>query len=235
MIGVEAQSVQWETPEEKEANLRQQATGGLFQKWTFDQDHPGSPPAGFVGLASLEGPPGQWTVQVDAGAPSPPNVVRGLSRCALRGCYQLLVAQGLDYEYPDVTVRFRAVQEIAGFGGLVFGARDAENFYAAVVDPAGPTVQVVRVVAGDARVLAQAPVALKSVEWHTIRVQRNTILSKDFIETFVDGSLVLSVEDQTLGLGKVGLVIVGESSLLFDTLHAIPLFSHRPLSPPPAY
>jgi hypothetical protein len=91
------------------------------------------------------------------------------------------------------------------------------------------------VVAGDARVLAQAPVALKSVEWHTIRVQRNTILSKDFIETFVDGSLVLSVEDQTLGLGKVGLVIVGESSLLFDTLHAIPLFSHRPLSPPPAY
>ena len=55
------------------------------------------------------------------------------------------------------------------------------------------------------------------------------------IETFVDGSLVLTVEDQTLGLGKVGLVLFGESSLLFDTLHAIPLFSHRPLSTPPAY
>jgi hypothetical protein len=141
----------------------------------------------------------------------------------------------LDYEYPDVTVRFRAAEGIAGLGGLAFSARNAENFYAVVVDPAGPTVQVVRVVAGDERTLAQAPVALKPVDWHTIRVQRNTILSKDFIETFVDGSLVLSVEDQTLGLGKVGLVVFGESSLLFDTLHAVPLFSHRPVSPPPAY
>ena len=55
--------------------------------------------------------------------------------------------------------------------------------------------------------LAQASVSLKPVDWHSLRVQRNTIISKDFIEVFVDGALVLSVEDQALGLGQVGLVV----------------------------
>jgi hypothetical protein len=31
-------AVQNETHEEKAANLKQQALGGLFKKWTFDQD-----------------------------------------------------------------------------------------------------------------------------------------------------------------------------------------------------
>ncbi len=235
VIGGEVRAVQRETPEEKEANLKQQATGGLFQKWTFEQDRPGAVPAGFVALSSGEGPPADWIVREDNTAPSPPNVVAVSSGCAGRACYHLLLADGLDYEYPDLTVRFRASEGSARIGGLVFGAKDAANFYAAVVDLAALTVGVVRVVAGNETLLAQAPVNLKPVHWHSLRVQRNTIISKDFIETFVDGSLVLSAEDQMLGLGKVGLAVRGESSLFFDTLHAIPLFSHRPLSAPPAY
>jgi hypothetical protein len=96
-------------------------------------------------------------------------------------------------------------------------------------------VQVVRKIEGKETVLAQAPVQLKPVDWHSLRVQRNTIISKDFIETFVDGVLVLSVEDQALGLGQVGLMVRGDASFLFDTFHAVPLFSHRPLSAPAAY
>jgi hypothetical protein len=52
---------------------------------------------------------------------------------------------------------------------------------------------------------------------------------------FVDGALVVSVEDQALGLGQIGLVVLGRSTVLFDSFHAVPLFSHRPLSAPPAY
>ncbi len=88
---------------------------------------------------------------------------------------------------------------------------------------------------GQETLLARAAVNLKPVDWHSLRVQRNTIISKDFIEVFVDGVLVLSVEDQALGLGQVGLVIRGKTSTFFDSFHAVPLFSHRPLSTPPAY
>lgn len=234
-IGNEAHAVQRETHEEKEANFKKQATGELFQKWTFDQDQADTVPAGFVVVVSGTEHPGKWIVQGNTTAPSPPNVVAVSSGCMAQPCYQLLLAQGLDYEYPDLAVRFRALEGTAGIGGVVFGAKDANNFYAAVVDLAGLTVQVVRMVAGNETVLAHAPVNLKQVDWHSLRVQRNTIISKDFIEMFVDETLVLSVEDQALGLGQVGLLARGKSSLLFDTFHAIPLFSHRPLSAPAAY
>jgi hypothetical protein len=234
-IADEASAVQRETHEEKEFNLKQQAKGGLFQKWTFDQDQPNQAPAGFVELVSGQGRPARWTVQADAEAPSPSHVVAVASDCAAEPCYQLLVAKGFDYEYPDLAVRFRVSQGAAGSGGLAFGAQDAANFYAAVVDLTASTAQVIRVAGGSELVLAQAPVNLKKIDWHSLRVQRNTIISKDFIEMFVDGTLVLSVEDQTLGLGQVGLLARGQSSLFFDTFHAVPLFSHRPLSAPPAY
>ncbi|HRI39467.1 MAG TPA: hypothetical protein PLO50_13005, partial [Nitrospira sp.] len=93
----------------------------------------------------------------------------------------------------------------------------------------------IRLSSGVFTVLGQAAVNLKSVDWHTLRVQRNTIISKDFIEVFVDGTLVLSVEDQAFGLGQVGFVVSDKSTMLFDSFHAVPLFSHRPLSSPPAY
>jgi hypothetical protein len=234
-MGDDAQAVQRETQEEKEINLMKQAMGGLFQKWTFDQDRPNEVPPGFVGIASGNGKPASWVVQGNATAPSPPNVVAVSSRCPAPPCYQLLLARGFDYEYPDLTVRFRASEGTAGIGGMVIGAKDAENFYGVVVDLVGLTVQVVRMVAGYETVLDQVPVKLKQIEWHSLRVQRNTIISKDFIETFVDGVLVLSVEDQVLGLGEVGLLTSGKSSLLFDTFHAVPLFSNRPLSTPAAY
>jgi hypothetical protein len=75
----------------------------------------------------------------------------------------------------------------------------------------------------------------KAVPWHTLRIQRNTILSKDFIETFFDGPLVVTIEDQSLAAGQVGLLVRGHTALDFDSLHAIPLFSQRPFSAPAAY
>jgi hypothetical protein len=233
VFGEPASAVQRETSEEKEANLKKQATGGLFHKWTFDQDEIDKLPAGFAGRSSDQAQPARWSVQPDESAPSRPNVLAVASPCA--SCHQLLLAEGLDYEYPDVTVRFRAGDGPAANGGIVFGVKDAANFYAAVVDLRGSSVQVIRVVDGHEAVLAEAPVKLKPVDWHSLRVQRNTIISKDFIETFVDGTLMLSVEDQTLGLGQVGLLARGHSSLFFDSFHAVPLFSHRPLSAPAAY
>lgn len=226
--------IQKETQEEKAANFRNQAAGGLFQKWTFDLDPPNAQPSGFVKGSSTDDQSANWIVQRHATAPSPPNIIAGSSSCA-QLCYQVLLADGLEYEYPDLSVRFHAPEGTSGLGGVVLGARDMRNFYAAVVDPVDQKVRLVRISNGRELPLAQAVVNLKPVDWHSLRVQRNTIISKDFIEVVVDGALVLSVEDQALGLGKVGLVVLGASTVLFDSFHAVPLFSHRPLSTPPAY
>jgi hypothetical protein len=91
------------------------------------------------------------------------------------------------------------------------------------------------VVDGKETSLERSSITPKSIPWHTLRIQRNTIISKDFIEAFFDGQLVVTVEDQSLSIGQVGLLVRGQTTLDFDSLHAVPLFSHRPLSAPAAY
>lgn len=229
-------AIQAESQTEKETNLKGQAQGGLFNRWTFDQQKSGEAPAGFSMLEFGEGPTADWTIKVDADAPSASNILAVNSSCQAVTCYRLIVADGFQYEYPDVSVRMRfPVGTATGVGGVVFGVKDATHFYAAVVDLATKTLEVSRVVDGKETSLGRSSIMPKTVPWHTLRIQRNTILSKDFIETFFDGPLVVTIEDQSLAAGQVGLLVRGHTALDFDSLHAIPLFSQRPLSAPAAY
>ncbi len=229
-------AIQAESRTEKEANLKAQAQGGLFNRWTFDQQKPSEAPAGFSMLEFGEGPAAEWTIKADADAPSASNILAVNSSCQVVTCYRLIVADGFQYEYPDVSVRMRfPVGAATGVGGVVFGVKDATHFYAAVVDLATKTLEVSRVVDGKETRLGQSSITPKTAPWHMLRIQRNTIVSKDFIETFFDGQLAVTVEDQSLAIGQVGLLVRGQTNLDFDSLHAIPLFSQRPLSAPAAY
>jgi len=231
-----SQAIQTESRTEKEANLKGQAQGGLFNRWTFDQQKPGEAPAGFSMLGFGEGPAADWTIKADSDAPSASNILAVNSSCHAETCYRLIVADGFQYEYPDVSVRMRfPVDAVTGVGGVVFGVNDAAHFYAAVVDLVTKTLEVSRVVDGKETRLGRSSITPKAVSWHTLRIQRNTIFSKDFIETFFDGQLVVTVEDQSLAIGQVGLLVRGQTALNFDSFHAIPLFSQRPLSAPAAY
>ncbi len=225
-------AIQKETSTEKADNLEKQVKGGLFNFWNFDVQAPGTTPDGFAAITIGEGPGANWSVEAEPTAPSRPNSVLGSSTCT--ECVQLLIAQGFNYEYPDLSVRLSQADE-HGRSGVVFGVKDRMNFYAAVVDLPRNTLQVIRVVAGKESVVGQAALKPKPVDWHTLRVQRNTIISKDFIETFFDGHLTLSVEDETLGVGQIGLLVRGATSARFDSFHAAPLYSNRPFSPPAAY
>ena len=104
-----------------------------------------------------------------------------------------------------------------------------------VVDLAARKLQVVRVLGEQVTVLGETAITPKPVEWHSLRINRDTIISKDVIEVFFDGRLIQSVQDQTLGRGQIGLLVWGQSPLHFDSLHAVPLFSQRPVSNPAAY
>lgn len=228
-----AWAVPKETSTEKAEHLRQQANPQLFNDWTFDKDDVGSVPKGFTAVASGDQQQGAWKVEAQAAVPSTPNVVLGTSSCG--GCHEMLVAQGFQYEYPDLVVRIQPGAGAAGQVGIVFGMKDARNYYATLVDVSQKIIQVVRVIDGKESVLGRAAIKPKPVEWHTLRVQRNTIISKDFVETFFDGSLALSVEDQVLGVGQVGMLVKGDASARFDNFNAAPLYSSRPLSAPAAY
>jgi hypothetical protein len=229
-------AIQAESRTEKETNLKGQAQGGLFNRWTFDQQKSGEAPLGFSMLGFGEGPAADWRIKVDRDAPSASNILSVNSSCQAVSCYRLMVADEFQYEYPDVSVRMRfPIDAATGEGGLVFGVQDSTHFYAAVVDLATKTFEVIRVVNGTETKLGKSSITPKAAPWHMLRIQRNTIISKDFIETFFDGQLAVTVEDQSLATGRVGLLVRGQTALDFDSLHAVPLFSHRPLSAPAAY
>jgi hypothetical protein len=229
-------AVQMESSAEKQANFKQQALGGLFQRWTFDQQTSEDALSGFSQFVVGGDAASVWTIAPEKDAPSPPNIIKADSSCRTASCYQLLVADKLEYEYPDVTVRLRFPDEGgAGQGGIIIGLKDERHFYAAFVDLAAKKLEVVRVIGDQFTVLGETAITPKPVDWHSLRMNRDTIISKDVIEVFFDGRLMLSVQDQTLGLGQVGLVVRGKSPLHFDSLHAVPLFSQRPVSNPAAY
>jgi hypothetical protein len=211
----------------------------LFKFWNFDTQPSGEAPGGFSPYTIGADLGGLWKVQPDAGAPSAPNVVIQSAPCPDQACYQLLLVDGVTYEYPDVAIRIRLTGEPTigsqAAGGLILGAQDPQNFYAILVGVSGETLEVVRVVQGKPIVLRQASVKPHKTTWHLLRARRNTTISKEYIEVAYDGDIVLSLEDKTLGTGQVGLVTRGDAMVAFDNLHAAPLYSQKPLSPPAPY
>jgi hypothetical protein len=211
----------------------------LFRSWSFDKQPAGETPVGFS--AHTIGAPlaGLWKVQPDEGAPTPPNVVMQPTPCAELDCFQLLLADGLIYEYPDVAVRLRltgrATEKSKGWAGLALSVRDGRNLYATVVDLGGDTIEIIKVVDGKVSTLGRTSLKKSKAVWHLLRARRNTTISKEYLEVVFDGEIVLSVEDTSLGAGQIGLVTRGEAIIAFDNLHAAPLYSQKPLSPPAAY
>ncbi|MGE3152630.1 MAG: hypothetical protein AB7G48_05980 [Nitrospiraceae bacterium] len=228
-------AVDFETTQQKEERLKQQTHADLFRQWSFDTDPPGRAPAGFAVHAKDGEEPAQWAVQSGKDALSLPNVLTVTDGCNGQ-CLHLLVAEGLIYEYPDVSVRLQKGSPDGGsIGGVVFGWQDSRNFFAALVDLRSLRLEVIKVLDGQESLIGQTQLKVTPAPWHTLRVQRNTIVSQDFFEISFDRKLVLSVRDQAFGLGEVGLVVRGRADIRFDNFHAAPLFSQRPLSDPAAY
>ncbi len=226
-----------QTGGEDEGKIRQkQAALDLRREWRFDGDRQGQAPGGFSAHTLGGGPGGSWHVASDPQAPSAPNVLRQGTACPGEACFHILLAEGVSYDYLDLTFKLRPVSgDSRDIGGVVLSAKDPRNFYAVLVDFSQNTLSVVRILDGRETVLGSAPIKKKDVPWHLMRVQRNTIISKEFIEASFDNALTVSVQDQTLGAGRIGLVTKGGSSLAFDNLHAIRIYSQIPLSGPPAY
>ena len=209
----------------------------LFRAWNFDKQTEGEKPEGFTPYTLGGGSSAIWLVERDSGAPSVPNIIRQSAPCSADPCFQMLIVDDLVYEYPDVTVRLRVAptQGATGEAGLVFAARDRTTFYAATVDVSAKSVEVLQSVEGKIAVLARSPVTVKNVPWHALRVRRNTIISKEYIEVFFDAVHILSIEEKAISSGQIGLVTRGSAMVAFDNLNAAPLYSQKPLSPPAAY
>ena len=140
-------------------------------------------------------------------------------------------------EYLDLSVGILSTLGTpTSAAGLVLNLQDLDNFYAVLIYPASNMVRAYRFSDGNPILIEEHEVIPKKrTPWHFLRVQRNTIVSKDFFEISFDNQFFLSVYDSTLRTGRIGLLTTGDGKFAFDNLRAVELVTSEPLSRPPAY
>ena len=212
-------------------------TPPIFQEWNFEKNLDAVVPPGFSSHTLGHGYPGEWTVITEEDAPSRTHALLQSIPCPDPSCYQLLINETIRMEYVDLTVGILSkLGTPTSAAGLVLGLQDLDNFYAVLIYPASNTVKVYRFFEGNPTLIKEHEVIpRKRTPWHFLRVQRNTIVSKEFFEISFDNQFFLSVYDSTFKTGRIGLVTTGSGKFAFDNLRAVELVTSEPLSRPPAY
>ena len=152
----------------------------------------------------------KWSIEKDDTAPSKPHVL------AQRGVAQYPVALKNDTALKDgfVEVKFKPVagQEDQA-GGVVWRAKDANNYYVARANALEDNVTIYHTI--DGRRVSFNSVGTKVVPgvWHTLRADFH---GSQFVVTF-DGQKVIEAGDDSIkDAGKVGVWTKADSVTLFD-------------------
>jgi hypothetical protein len=175
----------------------------------FDSDTPGKPPAGWTATQTGTGE-AKWTVEKDDTAPSKPNVLKQSGEATFPVCLKN------DTSLKDgfVEVKFKPV---AGkedqAGGVVWRARDADNYYIARANALEDNVTIYHTIKGRRVAFKTMDTKVEPGVWHTLRVD---FAGDKFTVTF-DGRKVIEATDKSFtDAGKVGVWTKADSVTLFD-------------------
>ncbi len=152
----------------------------------------------------------KWSIEKDGNAPSKPHVL------AQRGEAQFPVALKNDTALKDgfVEVKFKAVggkEDQAG--GVVWRAKDADNYYIARANALEDNVAIYHTIGGRRVAFESIGTKVAPGVWHTLRVD---FKGGGFTVTF-DGKKVIEASDARFkDAGKVGVWTKADSVTLFD-------------------
>jgi hypothetical protein len=184
---------------------------------SFESNRTGVAPEGWTATLTGSGDP-KWTVESDDTAPSKAKVIRQSGRAT----FPLLLKDDASIKDGFVEVKFKAV---AGSedraAGVVWRARDANNYYVARANALEDNVVLYKTVNGVRSALDIAgrkggygvSVPVPANVWHSLRVDFH---GSRFTASF-NGKPIFEVEDSTFTeAGKIGLWTKADSVTLFD-------------------
>lgn len=173
----------------------------IVRTWKFDE---AELPADFTPCS------GAWSIVDDGTA-------RALAQTASDPAAAFNVILGPREDSADVAVAVRmraATGETDQGGGLVWRARDKDNYYVARFNPLEDNFRVYKVVEGQRKQLGSADVEV-GPGWHELRC----VMRADAIECALDGSVLLRARDSTFAdPGRVGLWTKADACTHFDDL-----------------
>jgi Domain of Unknown Function (DUF1080) len=175
-----------------------------MRTWNFESDEPGTIANGFTNEV------GRWEVVSDGG-----NRVLAQKAKNDDATFNVALAEGTSYKDLDLSVRLRAVAgEVDQGGGLIWRARDKDNYYIARYNPLEDNFRVYKVEGGK-RTQFQSAKLPGDNAWHTLRVT----MTGTRITCYLDGKKYLEAEDASFSeAGKIGLWSKADAQSYFDDL-----------------
>ena len=186
---------------------------------SFETDAVGAVPKGWTATKTGRGE-AKWTVEQEQTAPSKSKVVKQSGQAT----YPLLLKEDTSIKDGFIEVKFKAV---AGSedraAGLVWRARDANNYYVVRANALEDNVVLYKTVNGVRSSLDIVgrkggygiDVPVPANQWHDLRIE----FGGSRFKVLYNGKQLFEVEDATFGdAGKVGLWTKADSVTLFDAI-----------------
>ena len=190
---------------------------GVAESVTFDGDTSGAPPKGWTLTLTGRGTP-KWTVERDDTARSKQKVLKQSGEAT----YPLALKDGTSIKDGFVEAKFKAISGSEDrAGGLVWRARDADNYYVVRANALEDNVVLYKTVKGVRNSLDiigrrggyGVEQAVPPNQWHMLRVE---FLGTRFKVIF-NGKPLFEVDDSTFAEpGMVGLWTKADSVTAFD-------------------
>jgi hypothetical protein len=177
---------------------------GAKKTWDFEGDAPGKIARGFTNEV------GQWEVARDGD-----NHVLYQKAKNEDAIFNVALVEGTSYKDIDLSVKLRAVAgEVDRGGGVVWRAKDKNNYYIARYNPLEDNFRVYKVQDGKRTQFASAKTP-GDEKWHTLRVA----MVGPKITCYLDGRKYLEAEDATFTeAGMIGLWSKADAQSYFDDL-----------------
>jgi hypothetical protein len=182
---------------------------GFAQTVNFDNDKTGEAPRGWNATKTGKGE-AKWTVEKDDTAPSKPNVLKQSGEAT----YPLCLKQDTNLKDGFVEVKFKPVSgKEDQAGGVVWRAKDADNYYIARANALEDNVTIYHTVNGKRTEKKSTDMKVAGGAWHTLRVD----FTGGHFTVTLDGKKAIEWDDTTFAdAGMVGVWTKADSVTLFD-------------------
>ena len=179
------------------------------QTVNFDDFKTGDPPPGWTATKTGTGQ-AKWTVERDDSAPSKPNVLKQSGQAT----YPICIKDDTNLKDGFVEVKFKPISgKEDQAGGLIWRAKDSNNYYIARANALENNVTIYHTVQGRRTEKKRTNTKVATSQWHTLRVD---FQNNHFTVTF-DGKKAIEWDDDTFkDAGKVGVWTKADSVTLFD-------------------
>jgi hypothetical protein len=175
----------------------------------FDSAETGRPPAGWTAGQTGRGQ-AHWAVVADATAPSRPNVLKQSGNAT----YPVCIKDDTNIKDGFVEVKFKPVSgKEDQAGGLLWRAKDANNYYVARANALEDNVTIYHTINGRRTEKKRTDMKVAANQWHTLRVE----FQGNHFMVSLDGRKAIDWDDETFKeAGKVGVWTKADSVTLFD-------------------